>query len=106
MEIKICYNEVILVKVWMRELGTMTKKVRNVLAVFDIIIYCIISVIYASVPMVQYIGLIVLGVHEIGVSIIYCIFNATLDKKELKYEIISNIIILIVITFVLFRFVI
>ena len=72
----------------------MTKKVRNILAVFGIIIYCIANVIYASEPTVKYVALIVLGLYEIGISTIYCICNKQLEHRELKIEILCNIVIL------------
>lgn len=84
----------------------MTKNIRNILIVLGIIIYCIVSIGYTSIPFVRYVALIVLGVHVICISIIYCIFNKPLNKKELIGEVICNIIILIIVIFVLFEYVI
>jgi len=81
----------------------MTKKVRNILAVFGIILYCIANIIYASEPIVKYVALIVLGLYEIGISIIYCIYNKQLEHKDLKIEVVCNIVIFIAILFVLFK---
>lgn len=84
----------------------MTKNIRNILIVLDIIFYYIVSIYYTFEPLVRYVALIFLGVHVICISIIYCILNKTLNKKELRGEVIFNIIILITIIFVLFEYVI